>query len=134
MNNLTYRLKSAFIIVMIVSVFFPLMIVLDVDEPHWQAGSIGTLLISFIAAFRLGYIALKGEVVPLLMTFWIFVAFWMGLAGFAQTLKNDFFWWGQYSSVDQFMAVLVVFLALLAYEFGRWFLVKQTLIFLLFKC
>ncbi len=98
---------------------FPLWIAFDSDSPHLNLASLATLVIVELSAARLGLLAFKGKVQPLLLTFWIFVAFWMGFAAFAQTLSNQFYWPGTYSIEFQVAGILVIFLGLISYECGR---------------
>lgn len=104
---------------MVLAFVFPLWIVLESDSPHLNLASLATLAIVELAAARLGFLALKGTLTPLLLTFWIFVAFWMGFAAFAQTFSNRFYLPSTYSVELQTAGALVIFLGLLCYEYGR---------------
>ncbi len=114
-----YRILLSLSLYTILAFGFPLWIVLESGNPQFNLASLASLIIVELAAVRLGFLALKGEIEPLLLTFWIFVAFWMGFAAFAQTLSNQFYWPGTYSVAFQATGVLVIFFGLVSYECGR---------------
>jgi len=89
-------------------VAIPAAIILHGRSYHINLASIGALLIVLLASLRLSTIAYSGKVAPLLLTYWIFVYFWMGLATFAQTFANDFYWLGHYSPWLQTKGVFII--------------------------
>ncbi len=114
-----YRVLLSLSLYTVLAFVFPLWIVLESSRSQFNLASLAALVIVELAAVRLGFLALKGALEPLLLTFWIFVAFWMGFAAFAQTLSNRFYWPGVYSTKFQIVGFLVIFLGLISYEFGR---------------
>ncbi len=117
--QLNYRFFISYSIFLILGIFLPFAIFQQTDSPHFNVASFGALLITILSACRLSLIALKTEISPLAMTFWIFVSFWFGLASFAQTLSNDFFWSGYYSTNLQACGIVIIILGISMYELGR---------------
>jgi len=114
-----YRLVTSLFVALIIGVIFPLLIIADAEHVIINTASIGTLFITIISAAKLGYISYKGEILPLALTFWIFVAFWMGLSAFSQTVNNQFPLPGQYTNTNIIEGILIVLLSIIAYETGR---------------
>ena len=115
----------SYCIFLTLGVVLPLLILGNEENPHWNLASIGALLIALVSSLRLSLMVYRGVVQPLLLTFWVFVCFWLGLATFAQTLSNDFFWLGYYSTWLQAQGVFVILFGLAMYEYGR----KRSLLF-----
>ena len=115
----TYHVLLSLSIYTVLAFGLPLWIILESGSSQFNLASLAALIIVELAAVRLGFLALKGAVEPLLLTFWIFVLFWMGFAVFAQTLSNRFYWPGIYSIEFQATAILVILLGLVSYECGR---------------
>jgi hypothetical protein len=119
--RINYKRVLVALIVLIfgLGIVFPAAIIVNEPSPHWNLASIGALIIIELAVVRLFFIATRKFFQPLAITFWIFVLFWLGLATFAQTLSNRFFWAGSYPDDVQAIGIGIVLLGIASYELGR---------------
>ena len=113
--------KGKFILIpllCLLTILIPFFVLSKVDKLYLGIETFLVWLIIFYCSMRLCLLSVKGQKCLIKMTFWIFVYIFLGLAPLVQIAAKRFPWSGNYSAETIFTAFIMIFLGLLAFDFG----------------
>lgn len=112
------RLAVGFYVFLSLSCGLPLVVLGISPEMRNPVGAFLAFVVAFYCGARLGFLAARGELRLLSLTFHLFVYVWLGITPLAQLLQNDFPWPGQYTRRTVVFAYIIVAIGIAAYEIG----------------
>ena len=71
---------TAIFLLLGVGIIFPVLVLMNEKAPNWDISSISALFLLELSVFALTQMVFSQRMLPLKLTFWIFVLFWFGIS------------------------------------------------------
>lgn len=101
------------------AVLFPLWLLSGIEGGHWIFSTTLALTVLLFSALRLSFLAQSQRPELFCMTFYVFIYVWCGIAAITQTWLWRYSWHIKHTPWDAEDALVMVLVAMVAYEFGR---------------
>lgn len=101
------------------ALLFPVWLFAPVEGGQWIVATTLATIVMIVSSLRLAILAQRRRPELLCMTFYMFIYVWCGLAAIAQTWLWRYSWAPMHTPKDAEVALILVLLTIVAYEFGR---------------